>query len=164
MTVSIIAARSRNNVIGNGSDIPWKVKGEQKLFKDITAGGVLIMGRKTFESIGRPLPGRVTLIITRQQGYAHDGCEIVHSLEEALDVASTMDKPIFVAGGGEIYAQALPRADAVHLSTIEADVEGDVFFPDFPGDEFHLVSEERFESNIDYIYQYFERKALKEKL
>ncbi|MBD3648848.1 MAG: dihydrofolate reductase [Pseudomonadales bacterium] len=155
---SIVAARSLNNVIGNGPDIPWKVKGEQKLFREITMNGTLVMGRKTFESIGRPLPGRTTIIISRQRDYHADGCIIVHDLDEALETAAQENKPVFIAGGGEIYRQSLDRVDAVHLSTIQTTVEGDVFFPDFPTSEFRLVREQAYESNINYLYQYYERR------
>lgn len=157
MNVSIVVARSVNNVIGNGDEIPWRVEGEQRLFKNITMGGVLIMGRKTFESIGRPLPGRETIVVTRNPDYRAEGCSIAGSLDDALAIAATRGKPVFIAGGGEIYRQALPRADAVHLSTIQTEVDGDVLFPTFPTDDFRLVSEDRIESNIDYTYQYFER-------
>lgn len=158
MTISIVVARSLNDVIGKGDEIPWRVKGEQKLFRNITMGGVLIMGRKTFESIGRPLPGRDTIIVTRNADYRAEGCEIATSLDEALEFAHTKgDKPIFIVGGGEIYRQALPLADAVHVSTIQIEVDGDVHFPRFPTDEFRLVDEKRIESNIDYTYQYYER-------
>ena len=138
MTVHIIAARSKNNVIGRGSEIPWRVKGEQKLFKEITMNGTLIMGRITFESIGKPLPGRTTIIVTRNPAYHQANC-------------------IYIAGGGEIYQQALGLADVVHLTTINAEIEGDVLFPSFPTPDFKLIEEKQFESNIDYTYQKFER-------
>ena len=157
MKVAIVVARSRNNVIGNGSEIPWLVKGEQKLFKEITLGGTLIMGRKTYESIGRPLPGRETIIVTRNPGYAVAGCHTASSLEDALKLAESLSRPVYVVGGGQIYREALPLVDAVHISTIDTDVEGDITFPDFPTDDFRLVSEKGYESNINYTYRYYER-------
>lgn len=157
MTLSIVAARSLNNVIGDGAEIPWHAKGEQKLFKEITMNGTMIMGRKTFESIGRPLPGRTTIIITRQQDYEADGCLIAHSLDNAIDIAKEHNKPTFIIGGGEIYSQSLDLVDAVHLSTIQITVPGDVFFPEFPTEAFELKHQEMFESNIDYLYEYYER-------
>lgn len=159
MAIFLVAARSLNDVIGNGMDIPWKVKGEQKLFREITTGGVLVMGRKTFDSIGRPLPGRDTIIVTRNADYHVEGCHTAASLDAALSLARTLDKPIYIVGGGEIYRQALPLADGVHLTTIETRVDGNVYFPPFPTDDFHLVRETHFESNIDYVYQYFERNG-----
>ena len=156
MSIALVAAQSENHVIGNGPEIPWRVKGEQALFKKITMGGTLIMGRKTFDSIGRPLPGRTTIIVTRNPDYTADDCRVTGSLDEALAEAEKLEKPVYVAGGGEIYRQAIERADALHLTTIHTDVEGDVFFPDLPAD-FQLVSEEHHASNIDYTYRYYER-------
>jgi dihydrofolate reductase len=155
--LNIIAARSLNNVIGNDLDIPWHAKGEQKLFKEITRDSVLIMGRKTYESIGRPLPGRFTIIVTRNAGYSQANCEIAANLEDAIKLAKAQDKPVFIAGGGQIYEQALPLASAVHLTTVQCEVEGNIHFPNFPTDQFTLIEEKRFQSNIDYVYQYFRR-------
>jgi len=157
MSLQLIAARSLNNVIGKDSDIPWKVKGEQKLFKKLTMDSVLIMGRKTYESIGRPLPGRVTIIITRNSDLVIPGCEVVTSLGQAIECATKTGKPIFVAGGGQIYAEALPLATEVHLTTIQCEVEGNIYFPAFKDNEFKLLEEELFHSNVDYLYQHFQR-------
>ena len=159
MTLAIIAAMSKNRIIGNGPDIPWKVKGEQKLFRDITLGGTLIMGRKTYESIGRPLPGRTTIIVTRQDEYRAEGCIICGNLEEALSTAKTLGKPAFVAGGGEIYQQTIGRADEIHLTVIDTQANGDVLFPEFDENRFEAVREQHFESNINYTYIHYVRKA-----
>ncbi len=156
MKLALIAAQSENRIIGNGPDIPWKVKGEQALFKELTMDGTLIMGRKTFESIGRPLPGRTTIIVTRNPEYKVPDCETANSLEQAIEMAKALGKPTFVAGGGELYAQAISIADALHLTTIHTDVEGSVYFPEVPGD-FLLQQETLYESNIDYTYRYYER-------
>lgn len=156
-SLNLIAARSLNNVIGNDSDIPWRVKGEQKLFRQLTMDSVLIVGRKTYESIGRPLPGRITIIVTRNPDYKQVGCEIANDLEQAIGLAKLHHKPIFIAGGGEIYAQALPLATAVHLTTVQCEVEGNVYFPAFPTDQFTLIEEKHYQSNINYHYQYFKR-------
>jgi dihydrofolate reductase len=155
--LNIIAARSLNNVIGNDLDIPWHAKGEQKLFKEITRDSVLIMGRKTYESIGRPLPGRFTIIVTRNAGYSQANCEIAANLEDAIKLAKAQGKPVFIAGGGQIYEQALPLASGVHLTTVQCEVEGNIHFPNFPTDQFTLIEEKSFQSNIDYVYQYFRR-------
>ncbi len=155
---SIVVARSLNNVIGHGQEIPWRVKGEQALFREITLGGTLVMGRKTFESIGRPLPGRETIIVTRNTEYAFEGCHTAPSLESALAKAEQLGRPVHIVGGGEIYAQALPIVDTVHLSTIQAEFDGDVFFPTFPTADFVEVEQKLFTSNIDYLYQRFERR------
>jgi len=153
----LIAARSLNNVIGRGLEIPWRVKGEQKLFKEITMGHTLVMGRKTFESIGRPLPGRDTVIMSRRNNYRQDGCSVAATLEDALAIARSLRGDCFVAGGGEIYLQAIPLADGIHLTTIHTEVEGDVWFPDFSEQAFELKREVRYRSNKDYTYRYFER-------
>ncbi|MEO2178202.1 MAG: dihydrofolate reductase [bacterium] len=158
MTVQMVAARSLNNVIGKGTEIPWHVKGEQKIFKKVTMGGTLIMGRVTFDSIGRPLPGRTTIIVTHRTDYQQQGCLIANNLDMAMQLATDLGKPIFIAGGGEIYKQSLALTEIVHLTTIDTTVEGDVFFPAFPNPDFELVEEQSFESNIDYTYQKFQRK------
>ena len=156
MNLALVAAQSENRVIGRGIEIPWRVKGEQALFKKITMGGTLIMGRKTFDSIGRPLPGRTTIVVTRNKLLKIDGCEVTESLEEAVQLAEKIGKPVFVAGGGQLYAQAINLADELHLTTIHTEIEGDVYFPPLPED-FRLVSEEKFNSNIDYTYRVYKR-------
>lgn len=158
MTVSIIAAMSRNKIIGNGPDIPWKVKGEQKLFKEITSGGTLVMGRKTFDTIGRALPGRKTIIVTRQSEFTAENCMVVNSIEDALEKSSQLGREVFVAGGGEIYSQTINMADDLHLSVIDTDVEGDVKFPSFSESDFDIIEEKHFESNINYTYRHYHRK------
>lgn len=157
---ALVAARSRNQVIGRDADIPWTVQGEQALFKKITMNGCLIMGRRTYESIGRPLPGRLTLIVTRQAHYEQSGCRIFHSIEDALQDAMQTERPIFVIGGGELYAATLANARQVHLTTIDLEVEGNVFFPDFPTPAFKFTHREHFESNHNYTYEIYEQPAL----
>jgi dihydrofolate reductase len=154
--VAIVAAQAENQVIGRGLEIPWKVKGEQALFKQITINGTLIMGRKTYESIGRPLPGRTTIVVSRDSNLVIAGCETSISLELAITRASEIDKPIFIAGGGELYRQTMVFAHEIHLTTIHTRVEGDILFPDVP-DNFKLVEEKAFTSNINYTYRHFER-------
>ena len=158
MNISIVAARSLNGIIGNGLKIPWVVKGEQALFKKITMGGILIMGRKTFDSLGRALPGRETIIISRNENYNCDQGKVCSSLQSALAEAEKLKKSVFIAGGGQIYELALPVVNTVHISTIEKEVSGDVPFPKFPTKEFILAEEHRFTSNVDYTYQRFERR------
>ncbi len=157
MDTAIIAARSLNGIIGNGSSIPWRVKGEQAMFKKITMGGILIMGRKTFDAIGRPLPGRSTIIITRNLEYTREQCLVCHSLESALCRATMLDRPVFIAGGGDIYRQSLPLVNTVHLTTIQAEFCGDTRFPDFPTDDFTLEEEQFHTADINYIYQRYQR-------
>ena len=156
MKVALVAAQAENQVIGRGLEIPWKVKGEQALFKQITINGTLIMGRKTYQSIGRPLPGRTTIVVSRDPDLAITGCETSTSLELAIARAKEIGKPVFIAGGGELYRQAIIVADEIHLTTIHTRVEGDILFPDVP-DNFKLVEEKFFTSNINYTYRHFER-------
>ena len=162
--LELIAARAENGVIGKDQGIPWRVKGEQRLFREITLGGTLIMGRKTFESIGRPLPGRHTLIISAS-GYQAPSppdpgfvCATLPTLQAALDRADQLGAPTFIAGGGQVYREALPMADGIHLTTIHANFDGDVTFPDFSPSEFELVAETRHESNIHYTYRHYRRR------
>ena len=125
MTVILIAAVGRNGVIGRDNDLPWRIREDLRHFKELTLGHTLVMGRKTYDSIGRPLPGRRTVVVTRQPDWSADGVDIVHSLEEALEY----DGHLYIAGGGEIYHQALPYADHLELTEVDRSPDGDVTFP-----------------------------------
>lgn len=132
--VAMIAAMSRNRVIGIGNRLPWYLPEDLKHFKRLTLGKPLVMGRKTFESIGRALPGRLNIVITRDIDYRHDGIRVCHSLDEALQLAdhqALIDAAdeIMVMGGGEIYQLALPAADRLHLTEVAVELDGDAFFP-----------------------------------
>lgn len=140
MSVTIIAAVARNGVIGRGSEIPWRVPGEQRRFKEATMGHTLVMGRRTFDAIGRPLPGRTTIVVTRQPDWTAEGVAVAHSVQEALSLASG---EVFVAGGAEIYAEALPFTDRMLLTEVDAAPEGDVFFPSYDHTEWREISRER---------------------
>jgi dihydrofolate reductase len=141
--VSIIVAMSKNRVIGANGAIPWHLPGELARFKRLTMGHHIIMGRKTWESIGRLLPGRTTVIVTRQSGYQVPGAKIAHSLDEAV-AACGDDNEIFVIGGAEIYAQALPRAGRLYLTTVDIETAGDAFMPAFEDGGWRPVSSESF--------------------
>jgi dihydrofolate reductase len=132
--LTLVAAMGRNRVIGLGGAMPWHFSEDLKHFKRTTIGGVMIMGRKTFDAIGRPLPGRRSIVVTRSADWAHDGVEVVHSLDEAIALAGT-EAPVFVVGGGEIYAQALPLATRLVLTEIDDAPDGDTFFPEWPRSE-----------------------------
>ena len=123
-----IAAMSLNRVIGRGSEIPWHLPEDFKWFKEITMGGVLVMGRRTFESIGRPLPGRETVVLSRSR-FAHDKVKTVASLDE-LDPLSE-SRTMFIAGGAQVYEQALPQCSDLLLTIVKREVDGDVYFPEF---------------------------------
>lgn len=128
--LSIIVAMAKNRVIGADNRIPWHLPAELKLFKQVTMGHHLIMGRRTWESIGRLLPGRTMVIVTRQQDYSVPGAIVTHTLEEAL-AASAADDEVFVIGGAELFRAALPIADRLHLTVVDAAPEGDTWMPEF---------------------------------
>jgi dihydrofolate reductase len=131
-----IAAMSLNRVIGRGNQIPWHLPEDFKWFKQMTTGQVIVMGRKTFESIGRPLPNRETIVVSRS-GFSHPGVRTVMSLDE-IDPASEM-REVFICGGAQIYEQALPKCSDLYLTLVKREVEGDTFFPSFEG-EFHDIA------------------------
>lgn len=131
MKIALFVAAARNGVIGGGNKMLWRVPEDFAHFKRTTMGHPIVMGRKTWESIGRPLPGRRNVVVTRNPDYRAEGAELAPSLEAAFKMLNG-DGTIFVIGGGEIYRQALPRADVVWLTKIGADFEGDATFPDLP--------------------------------
>ena len=143
-----IAAMSLNRVIGAGNKIPWHLPEDFKFFKQTTMGYVLVMGRKTFESIGRPLPGRETIVLSRS-GWSHPGTRTVASLDEIAPLAA--GREIFICGGAEIYRQALPLCAEIYLTLVKREVEGDAFFPPFE-DSFEEVSVLRDEPEFKIIH------------
>jgi len=143
--VVLVAAVARNRVIGDGPDIPWRIPGEQAEFKRLTMGHVLVMGRTTYESIGRPLPGRTTIVLTRDRSWSADGVLVAHDLDEALATARAYDGDVFVVGGAQVYAEALPLADEQVISEIPLEPEGDAFYPDFDRAAWLEATRERFE-------------------
>jgi dihydrofolate reductase len=157
MIVSIIAAMGSNRVIGRQNSLPWQIPEDMRRFRELTLGHPLIMGRKTFESIGRPLPGRKCIIVTRQSGYSASGCLTAFSLEEALRLAAPAAE-VFICGGGDIYRQALPLAARIYLTVINESYDGDTFFPDIPAAEFDLIAQERLAAAPDAVQSIFERK------
>ncbi len=155
MEVILIVAMSVNRVIGRGPDIPWHIPGEQARFKRVTMGYPLVMGRKTFEAIGRPLPGRRNIIISRNKQYNAKGCEVVCGLKEAFSLCATSEK-VFVIGGEQIFRQAMAGAQTIILTTIQRQVEGDIYFPEFCG--FDKVTYEKNDGPDPYIVEVFKRK------
>lgn len=151
--ISIIVAMAKNRVIGANSAIPWHLPGELKRFRQLTTGHHIIMGRKTWDSIGRLLPGRTTVIVTRQRGYHAPGAKVAHSLAEAIDACGD-DSEIFVIGGAELYAQALPRADRLYLTTVDATIAGDAFMPEFDSGGWREVSSESFPADGRHRYPF----------
>jgi dihydrofolate reductase len=132
MKMSLIAALATNNVIGRNNQVPWCLRTDLRRFKTLTMGHRLIMGRKTYDSVGRPLPGRTNVVITRRADWAAEGVTVAHSLEEALHLAANAgESEAFIAGGAEIYELAIHRADRMYLTRVHAEVEGDTWFPEF---------------------------------
>ncbi len=127
--VVLVAAVAQNGVIGNGPDIPWRLPGEQAQFKALTMGHILLMGRTTYESIGRPLPGRTTIVLTADPSWSAEGVLVAHSVPEALELADQQPGDVMVAGGGAVYRATLDVADEQVVSEVPQAPEGDVFYP-----------------------------------
>jgi len=154
--IAVIVAYAEGRVIGKDGRIPWDLPEEKKRFRDITMGGTLIMGRRTYEDIGRPLPGRRTIVISGKRAPGKDGAVTVRSPKEALDVAGSGD--IFICGGERVFRDFLPLADRLYITEIDLKVDGDAFFPGFDASLYDLVSEERYSGPPDYICRTYERK------
>nr|AIA17700.1 Dihydrofolate reductase [uncultured bacterium] len=156
-------AASENGVIGKDNKLPWHLPDDLKYFKNLTWGLPILMGRKTFDSIGKPLPGRKSIVITRDKAWQHEGVAVVHSLDEAIQKAESFGaKEIFVIGGAQIFNTTLQTADRIYLTRIHSEFEGDVFFPEISETDWSLSSS-RFltadEKNAyDHTYQVWERK------
>jgi dihydrofolate reductase len=160
--ISLIAAIGKNRELGAKNELPWHLPDDLKNFKRITRGHAVIMGRKTYETIGKPLPERKNIVITRDPAYAAPGCTVVTSLDEAIAAAGN-DPEIFVMGGGEIYALALPRADRMYLTFVDAAMQADTFFPDFDPAVWQLVSEEPHAADEKHAYAFVARVYDKKK-
>jgi len=137
--VSLIVAMDRNRVIGAGGRLPWHIPEDLKRFRRLTLGHHVVMGRKTWESIGRALPGRTNIVVTRDRNFAAESVLVAHSLEAALALA-LRDKEVFVIGGGELYAQALPLADRLYITEVHGEFAGDTWFPEPPAGAWREVS------------------------
>ncbi|AKH36680.1 MULTISPECIES: dihydrofolate reductase [Nitrosomonas] len=162
--LSILVAMATNRVIGRNNALPWHLSADLKRFKALTMGQILIMGRKTYESIGRPLPGRINIIVTRQPAFSVPGTVVTGSIEEALTACLPYpDKEIFIIGGAELYQQTLAYCQHIYLTEIQQNFEGDTFFPEFDQDEWYESSREihRLEdgSKLEYHFVVLERKT-----
>jgi dihydrofolate reductase len=163
MILSLLLAADENNVIGKDNRLPWHLPNDLKYFKNLTWGMPILMGRKTFESIGKPLPGRKNIVITRSQDWQKDGVEVVHSTEEAVAIAQESDiKEIFIIGGAEIFNSILPQANRVYLTRIHHQFEGDVFFPELNKNEWQLKNQKFCAADdknaYPHAFQVWERK------
>ncbi|VAW76848.1 Dihydrofolate reductase [hydrothermal vent metagenome] len=141
MRVSLIAAMAENRVIGRNNQLPWRLSADLQRFKALTMGKPIIMGRKTWESIGRPLPGRTNIVVTRDASYQAEGCVVVHSVDQALKAAADSDE-VMVIGGANLYQQLLERTDRLYLTQVKTNVEGDAWFPEFDMTQWHEIARE----------------------
>ncbi len=148
--LGIIVAVAANGVIGAQGDLPWRLPEDLRHFKQITLGHAIIMGRATWDSIGRPLPRRRNIVVTRNRSFRADGVEVAHSLDEALTLARTTDPEPFVIGGASLYAEALPRATRLEITEVHAEVPGDTWFPGFDRGAFTEVSR-RAGDGVDFV-------------
>lgn len=139
--ISVIAALARNRVIGFENRLPWRLPEDLAHFKALTLNHPILMGRKTFESLGRPLPGRTNIVITRNPDYRPEGCLVVASIPAAIDLCGDADEVFFI-GGADLYAQAIPLADRLYLTEVDIEAEGDAWFPDYDTRAFREVSRE----------------------
>jgi dihydrofolate reductase len=161
INISLIVATSENNAIGKDNQLLWHLPADLKHFKDITTGHPILMGRKTYESIGRPLPNRRNIVITRQEDLTIAGVEIATSITEAISLCST-EKEVFIIGGAEIYKSALPFAHRIYLTTVHQHYEADAFFPALTMDDWNTIHQEYHhpdeKNSVAYTFSTLERK------
>jgi len=159
MKLSLVWAMAQNRVIGRNNNLPWYLPEDLKYFKRITMGKPIIMGRKTFDSIGKPLPGRANIVITRNPDFGVEGVKVVNSLDAAITLCKSIGEidgvdEAMVIGGAEIYKLALPSADRLYLTEVHSEVEGDAYFPEFDRSEWKVTAREDFEASDPNPYNY----------
>jgi len=158
MTISMIAALARNGTIGKANDLPWHLPDDMKFFMQTTKGHHVIMGRKNYESLPekfRPLPNRTSIVVTRQRDYKAPGCTVVHHLEEGIKMAEkNEEQELFIIGGSEIYKLGMPFADKLYLTEIDADIEGDTFFPLYKKEDWHEISRQHHDADDRHQYAF----------
>ncbi len=168
MKTALIVAMAQNRVIGRNNKLPWYLPNDLKYFKQVTMGKPIIMGRLTFESIGKPLPGRVNIVVTRNSEWQAEGVRVSHSLDEACELAASIAQidgqhEVMVIGGDQIYQAALPMVDRLYLTEVHAEVDGDAYFPEFDRESWQEVVREDFEASEPNPYAYsfvvLDRKA-----
>jgi len=151
--LSIIAAVAENGVIGRNNALPWRLPADLRHFRRLTTGHPIVMGRRNYESIGRPLPQRTNIVVTRRVGYRAPGCVVVHSLEDAL-VAADGAAEIFITGGADVYAQTIERAERFYLTRVHANVAGDIYFPACDWSAWRETARDRHEADADHAHAY----------
>ena len=154
MKISLIVAMANNRVIGLNNQMPWHLSADLKKFKKITLGSSVLMGRKTYESIGRPLPGRTNIIISRNPDYRQDGCVVVNTIESALKKGCASAEEIFVIGGSDLYKAMLPIADTIYLTLINKTFDGDTFFPDIDMQDWIEADRDDINDDPDAAFSY----------
>ena len=159
MKIAMIAAVAENNAIGINNKLPWYLPGDLRYFKAATMGKPIVMGRKTFESLRKPLPGRTNIVMTRDASWSHEGVKVVGNLEEAVEVAENVAlidgaSELMIIGGEQIYRQALPKADRLYLTRVGQSFEGDAFFPTLEDDQWQEIAREDHESDDGLKYSY----------
>jgi dihydrofolate reductase len=154
--IGLIVAFAKNHVIGNNGCIPWKIRGEQKWFKELTTGNIVVMGRSSYEEIGQPLPNRTTIVISRTKMFDEKNCITVKSLDEAIKLAG--NKNIYISGGSSLYKEALSFVEKMYITEIDYEIEGDTFFPKFDETLFIRKEIQHFDGDIPYTYVTYTRK------
>lgn len=155
--IGLVVARSKNNVIGKNGEIPWKIKGEQKQFRELTTGNVVVMGRKSYEEIGYPLPNRKNIIVSQSKNFTGENLVTVGSLQEALVISS--GENIYISGGYGLFKEALPLVDTMYITEVDIIIdEGDVFFPEFDANEFDMTIGESGGDDVKYTRTIYTRK------
>lgn len=153
---ALIVAHAKNRVIGNKGQIPWRIKGEQKLFRELTTGNVVIMGRRSYEEIGRPLPNRYTIVVSNTQRYEAENCTTAGSLREAIEIAG--DRDVYISGGAGLYREAIALVDKMYITEIDAEIEGDTYFPEFDYSLWEREVTQHVEGDLPYDYVTYTRK------
>jgi dihydrofolate reductase len=150
LMIGLIVAYDKNRVIGNKGRIPWRIKGEQLRFKNLTTGNVVVMGRRSYEEIGRPLPNRLTIVVSSTKCFDEENVITVKSIEEAIEKAEGRD--VFISGGARIYEEALPLCDKLFITEVDGEFEGDTFFPEFDEQKYEKTIDSHVDGEIPYTY------------
>lgn len=153
MRIALIVAMAENRVIGRNNQLPWRIPADLRHFKTLTLGKPVIMGRKTYESIGRPLPGRGNIVITADSGYQAEGCQVVHSVEQALEAAGSCEEAMII-GGAKLYRQTLENADRLYLTLVKAEPEGDTWFPEIELQQWREIERQAHTADESNEYDY----------
>lgn len=158
--IGLIVAYTKNRVIGNKGQIPWRIKGEQRRFKELTTGNVVIMGRRSYEEIGHPLPNRFTIVVSRTGNFEAENCVTLPSLTEAIEYArkNRPTENIYLSGGAGIYKEGIDLAEKLFVTEVDAVIEGDTFFPEFDENKYIKTIDEHVDGEIPYDYVTFTRK------